>query len=96
MYVMLALFRRSNVIPPRSRSGATLTVIGNKAYLVGGVSNHLHEDIYTFDFVAKQWKEQEYTNEHNQFKQRFAHTAVNFRNSLVVYGGEDKYNAVSK
>lgn len=83
-------------IPPRSRSGATLTTIRNKAYLIGGVSNHLHDEVFEYDFVTETWKLVEHLNEHNLYKTRFAHSATLYQNSIFVYGGEEGYNAMHK
>ena len=82
-------------IPPRSRSGATLTTIRDKAYLIGGVSNHLHEEIFLFDFATYTWKMLNHLNEHNLYKSRFAHSAAWYQNSVFVYGGEEKYNIIN-
>ena len=64
---------------PFSRSNGTLTINGNKAYLFGGVSNHLHSEISCFDFNLQRWYEIEYINPFNLMKPRFGHTSALYK-----------------
>ena len=103
---------------PQSRRASSIATCGSKAYMFGGISNILMNDICFFDFQTLKWnkvdfkdtEEEQKTNDDTQNEtdtyaidlqgkiinpvpeKRFAHSLVRYKNLLILYGGEEKFN----
>jgi hypothetical protein len=107
---------------PSGRRSSTIVTLKNKAYMFGGISYELMNDMHIFDFTTLKWKidevkaqeeekmpREEYQNETNQIpvdmqgkiinsmpEPRFGHSLVRYKNTLILYGGENKYDKERK
>jgi Kelch motif len=79
---------------PETRQQATLTVVQNKLFLVGGVSRSINSDINVFSPVFKKWEKISVTG--IEPEPRFGHSAVEYKDSLYIFGGGTHYNSVHK
>ena len=82
---------------PSSRTGATLTMINRKAYLFGGECRSRFNDIKVLNTDIWKWEWPGSPQEGDPPPEpRVQHSAVCFRNSLVVFGGSGEYNPMLK
>ena len=78
---------------PDARVGATLTAVSGEIYLFGGQCAERLNDIKKLDFRSWHWKGLEPTSHQESTPEpRHGHSAVAFRNYLVVYGGVGAFN----
>ena len=82
---------------PSSRTGATLTLINRKAFLFGGECRSRFNDIKVLNTDMWRWESPGSPQEGDPPPEpRVHHSAVCFRNSLVVFGGSGDYNPMLK
>ena len=74
------------------RIGATLTHCGTKALLFGGYNKVALNDLCVLDFKKAQWSPIPVTKGRRP-AERFGHSACYYKGNLVIFGGEQKYNA---
>ncbi|CAG9316979.1 unnamed protein product [Blepharisma stoltei] len=79
---------------PETRQEATLTSIGAKLYLIGGVSRSINSDINVYNTVNKRW-EKLYPGGCEP-DPRFGHNALEYNGAIVVFGGGTNFNTVHK
>ncbi|CAG9335373.1 unnamed protein product [Blepharisma stoltei] len=81
---------------PDARVGSTLTMVNNNLYLFGGQSGERLNDIKMLNYRNGHWEGVNHRNQDTAQEipdPRVGHTAVGFRNSLVVYGGGGGFNS---
>lgn len=79
----------SKQITPEPRFGATLTSVNNCAVLIGGTGRNISNyDTYVYKYMKGSWKS---ANE-SPSGTIVGHTAVEYRNSVFVFGGEVQEN----
>lgn len=82
---------------PSSRAGATLTIVNRKAYLFGGECRTRFNDVKVLNTDVWRWEAPGPAGEGDPPPDaRVNHSAVCFRNSLVVFGGSGEYNPMLK
>lgn len=74
-------------IRPKGREGATLTVIGEKAYLYGGLSTGIMKELHVYNLNKNKWKIPGVVGEVPR-QGRSGHSAVGIKSSLWIFGGE--------
>jgi len=95
VYCKIDMVSTEEFIPPRCRNSGTLTTINNQAFLIGGFSNKLHNEIYVFSFDLCKWQIADSSSNGVVFKPRFGHSAAKVPSGegggskIVVYGGEE-------
>jgi len=78
---------------PGVREGATLTILGNKAHLYGGVATDIFNEWETLHLNNFTWTKDAPQGDVPMFG-RYGHTADAFYNSIVIFGGEKSYNSL--
>jgi N-acetylneuraminic acid mutarotase len=74
---------RVNVNGPRPRLGHTMTCIGTKIYMQGGMNrNEIYDELWEFDTVTNKW-----TLINVKLVKRCAHQMVSFQSKLYITGG---------
>ena len=79
---------------PETRQQATLTVVQNKLYLLGGVSRSINSEVNSFYPSYKKWEKVSTTGV--EAEPRFGHTAVEYKRKLYVFGGGTDFNSIHK
>jgi N-acetylneuraminic acid mutarotase len=79
---------------PETRQQATLTVVQNKLYLVGGVSRSINSDVNFFFPSYKKWEKVSTTGV--EAEPRFGHSTVEYKKKLYVFGGGTDFNSIHK
>jgi len=80
---------------PETREGCTLTAVEGKLYLFGGRCRKLFNDIKVLDPMTLRWEEPALQSTIGGLPEpRVNHTTVMFENSLVVYGGCERFNDI--
>lgn len=78
---------------PEAREGASLVVVNRKMYLFGGRCRMLFNDVKMLDCETLKWKAQKpRLSLEGPPEPRVNHTAVAYKNLMVVYGGGDRFN----
>lgn len=82
---------------PSTRKGATLTLVNRKLYLFGGECRTLLNDMRVLSPDTLKWEAPSISTEGDpQPEPRSGHSAVSYRNSIIVFGGGGSYNPVLK
>lgn len=76
---------------PSGRESGTLTTVGRHIVLYGGLSNLENDEIVVYDPIKKSWNKPKMTGE-MPFYGRHGHTALEYKKSVIFFGGEKKYN----
>ena len=79
---------------PSSRVFASLTQIGSNFYLFGGQAGDRLSDLRSFNYEKLTWKPICTFKELEAPEARDGHTALPYKNFLVVYGGAGGYNNI--
>lgn len=80
---------------PETREGCTLTAVEGKLYLFGGRCRKLFNDIKVLDPMTLRWEEPVLQSTIGGIPEpRVNHTTVLYENSLVVYGGCERFNDI--
>lgn len=79
---------------PETRQQATLTLVGNKLYLIGGVSKRINSEINLFLPAYKRWERLESVGAESE--PRFGHSAVEYKGKIIIFGGGTDFNNVHK
>jgi N-acetylneuraminic acid mutarotase len=79
---------------PETRQHATLTVVQNKFYLIGGVSRSIISDINSFNPGTRKWEK--ILTVGAEAEPRFGHSVVEYEKKLFVFGGGTDFNSVHK
>lgn len=80
---------------PEAREGASLVAINRKLYLFGGRCRLLFNDIKVLDPETLKWEAQRSVPSlEGPPEPRVHHTAVPYKNLMVVYGGGDRFNDI--
>ncbi|KAJ9452422.1 Ras guanine nucleotide exchange factor F [Diplonema papillatum] len=72
-------------ITPRPRFGHTAVVHNNQMVLFGGRDDRCFDDLWTFCFATRAWREIPQT--HQKPIPRAGHTAVVYRHKMYIFGG---------
>ncbi|CAG9323042.1 unnamed protein product [Blepharisma stoltei] len=81
---------------PDARVGATLTMVNNNLYLFGGQCGERLNDIKMLNYRNWHWEGVNHINPDTIQEipePRVGHTAIGYKNSLVVYGGGGGFNS---
>ena len=76
---------------PSGREGCTLTTVGRHVVLYGGLSNVENDEIVVYDPVKRMWAKPKMSGE-MPFYGRHGHSALEYKKSVIFFGGEKKYN----
>jgi len=76
------------------REGATLVEYRQNLYLYGGYGNFLYNDLWKYDTSKFKWVPLKTNN--SQTQGWFGHSAVVYKSSLIIFGGERLYNRSAK
>ncbi|EGR28436.1 kelch motif family protein, putative [Ichthyophthirius multifiliis] len=75
-------------IQPCKRSGACITILGQKIYMFGGtVVDIKFNDIWKFDIHQKEWEQIQIQKNQIQPETRNGHSLINYKDNLIVFGG---------
>ena len=80
---------------PKGRERASLTVIGNKAYLYGGYSTGIMRDLFVYNLKKNKWKIPAVTGDVPR-QGRAGHSALAINSSLWIFGGETEIASNTK
>lgn len=75
---------------PETRQQASLTVVGNNFYLIGGISRGITQDVNVFSPFSSDW---ERVNTCGLSEPRFGHSALAYCGSIFVFGGGTNFNS---
>lgn len=82
---------------PSAREGATLTPVNRRLYLFGGESRSLFNDIMILNPETWKWESAPVSPASDPSPEpRSGHSTVNYKNSLVVFGGGGAFNPMLK
>jgi len=82
---------------PSAREGATLTPVNRRLYLFGGESRSLFNDIKILNPETWKWESAALSAASDPVPEpRSGHSTVNYKNSLVVFGGGGAFNPMLK
>ena len=82
---------------PSAREGATMTLINRKVYLFGGECRTLFNDLMVLNPDTWKWEETPTGKGGDPPPEpRSGHSAVCYKNSLVVFGGGGSFNNMLK
>ncbi|CAD8181227.1 unnamed protein product [Paramecium octaurelia] len=83
---------------PPIREGCTVTYISslNKAYMYGGIGNDLFKNMIQLNTQTWTWKDIGVGLGEAPLEGRFGHTAIFYKQQIIIYGGEKKYNNAMK
>ncbi|CAD8175850.1 unnamed protein product [Paramecium octaurelia] len=83
---------------PPIREGCTVTYIQNlnKCIMYGGIGNDLFKTFVTLNTQSWVWKDIGTGVGDVPLEGRFGHTATLYKQQLIIYGGEKKYNSAMK
>jgi hypothetical protein len=82
--------RQSQGFGPGARFGASFTTVGMKSYVFGGQGSERKNDVKVLDTVSMHWLPMETTG--NIPEERFGHSAVAYKHSILVFGGAGDYD----
>ena len=74
---------------PETRQQATLTVVGNTLYLIGGISRGIAQDVNAFSPFTSTWQR---INSTGLSEPRFGHSALAYSGQIFVFGGGTNFN----
>ncbi|CDW75223.1 kelch motif family protein [Stylonychia lemnae] len=77
---------------PCVRIGASLVNCGNVIMMFGGYNKIALQDLQYIDFKKAQWNLIEVTKGKRPIE-RFGHSVVFYKGNMIIFGGEQKYNA---
>lgn len=82
---------------PSAREGATLTQVNRRLYLFGGESRSLFNDVKILNPETWKWEAAPVSAASDPAPEpRSGHSTVNYKNSLVVFGGGGAFNNMLK
>ncbi|CAD8174604.1 unnamed protein product [Paramecium octaurelia] len=83
---------------PPVREGCSVTYIPslNKAYMYGGIGNDLFKNFIALNTQTWTWKDIGVGKGEAPVDGRFGHTATLYKQSIIIYGGEKKFNNVMR
>ncbi|CAD8086895.1 unnamed protein product [Paramecium sonneborni] len=83
---------------PPIREGCSVTYIPslNKAYMYGGIGNDLFKNIIALNTQTWVWKDIGVGKGEAPEEGRFGHTGTQYKQNIIIYGGEKKFNQVMK
>lgn len=82
---------------PSAREGATLTPVNRRLYLFGGESRSLFNDIMILNPETWKWESASLSPASDPVPEaRSGHSTVNYKNSLIVFGGGGAFNPMLK
>ncbi|CAD8070637.1 unnamed protein product [Paramecium primaurelia] len=83
---------------PPVREGCSVTYIPslNKAYMYGGIGNDLFKNVIALNTQTWTWKDIGVGKGEAPIEGRFGHTATQYKQSIIIYGGEKKFNNVMR
>lgn len=76
-----------NQLPVSTREGATLTVVGGEAWLIGGVGEKIRKEIYSLDLKTTIFKKHKDCPSQVRIA-RFNHGAYGYQKKVFIFGGE--------
>jgi len=76
---------------PGGREGHTFTTVGKWIILYGGISSQILDEINLYDPIKNLWTKPAVTGETPR-SGRHGHSAVEFKKTLVIFGGEQAFN----
>lgn len=76
---------------PSGREGCIITSVGKYIVMYGGLSNNVLDDMTLYDPAKKVWTKQKTSGE-MPFYGRQGHTALEYRKSVIIFGGEKQFN----
>lgn len=79
---------------PGSRVFSTLTLMPNGLFLFGGQSGDRLSDLKMFNYEKLSWSTVSISKDMEAPEPRDGHTALAYKNYLVVYGGAGGYNSI--
>ena len=75
---------------PATREGATMNTVGNRVFVIGGANRIITNDVFSYRYYADRWECIKPAGE--KLPPIFGHTAVTFKDNIVIFGGETNYN----
>jgi len=78
-------------LPLTTREGCTFTAVGNKAWLIGGISDRVIDEIWSLDLFSGEFRLEDKISSQSKFS-RFNHTAVCTSRKILIFGGEKTSN----
>lgn len=81
---------------PAPRENCTISVLQDRVFLYGGMGRDLDPNLYELFVKDLSWKKHLSSKEPNQKIGRLGHTSNAYKKSIVVFGGERKFNKTLK
>ncbi|CAK76775.1 unnamed protein product (macronuclear) [Paramecium tetraurelia] len=83
---------------PPVREGCTVTYVPslNKAFMYGGIGNDLFKNVIALNTQTWVWRDIGVGKGEAPPEGRFGHTATLYKQSIIIYGGEKKFNNLMK
>ena len=76
-----------------------MVYINNKVYLYGGIGRQVFSYFSVWDNIKKMWEKSEQNHFYQRTKAdsgRSGHTICNYKKTIIMFGGERKFNALSR
>ncbi|CAD8167232.1 unnamed protein product [Paramecium octaurelia] len=83
---------------PPVREGCSVTYVPslNKAFMYGGIGNDLFKNVIALNTQTWIWRDIGVGKGEAPLEGRFGHTATLYKQSIIIYGGEKKFNNLMK
>ena len=86
-YLALNISKLSIAFKPSSRIDFSISKLGNKVYLYGGVSSKIFNEFWIFNIEKNKWNQIEITQKDDPTARK-GHTSIIIKDMLFIYGGE--------
>ena len=86
-YLALNISTLSIAYKPSSRIDFSISKLGNKIYLYGGVSSKIFNEFWIFDIEKNKWNQMQIIQKDDPTARK-GHTSIIIKDMLFIYGGE--------
>ncbi len=86
-FLSLKISKLSQAFKPCSRMDFSISKIGNKIYIYGGVCSKIYNELWMYNIDKNKWT-QIHISEKDDPSPRKGHTSIIIKDTLFIYGGE--------